>query len=513
MTDRIELEDGSGSWLFEDGSRAVWRYAGDTAWSFVVDWDNNGSFDDGDEASRVVDISVDRGREYKFMADGRGFKYPKVGKANIILDNYDGRYDPYNSAGALYGNLLPGRRFKLVAHDNANTVSYDVMHGKLEDIQTMSGRNKYATIKCQGDLARLRDYDYDADLYADKDADDLILQILTDIGWVADGLGYSIDSSPLDVVDYWWCTDKTALKAVEEICDSVLGTFFVARDGTFTFYNRHHTYTSGTTLSQDELRKSIKMPMPWETVKNYIRVRAYPRSLSGSVHTLWTIMDTPYVAPGETVEFWAENLYENEAVPANYVTLTKTTDYTANSASDGGGADMTDDLTVVDTQFATTRKIAVTNDHATDVAYLTLLQSRGYPITSRPTTVIKENSTSQGTYGKKKFVLENEWLQDSNRANDLALYLTAALASPEPYPEVIIEGRPDIQFGIDLFDQETLDISELGISGDYLVGAIRHRWTAGKGATTTIRFEPVFDYTSNYWIFTTEVGVSSILGY
>ena len=174
---------------------------------------------------------------------------------------------------------------------------------------------------------------------------------------------------------------------------------------------------------------------------------------------------------------------------------------------------MTDDLTVVDTQFATTRKIAVTNDHASDVAYLTVLQSRGYPITSRPTTVIKENSTSQSTYGKKKFILNNEWLQDSNRANDIALYLRTSLAAPELYPEVIIEGRPDIQFGIDIFDQETLDISELGITGDYLVGAIRHRWTAGKGAVTTIRFEPVFDYASNYWVFTTKVGVSSILGF
>lgn len=507
----VLLETGSDNWLFEDGQEIWWRYSGDFAWSFVVDWDNDGMYEDRDEANRLVSVFVSRGRNYKFQSDGRGYEYPRVGRATITLDNYDRRYDPYNSGSPLYGNLLPGRRFKLIAIDQLNGISYDVIHGFLDDIKPISGNN-YVIIDCKDDLALFQDYDYEADLYEDKDVDDLILQILTDIGWIADGKSHSIDSSPLDVVSYWWCSDKSALKALEELCDAVLALFFIARDGTFKFYNRQHTHSSGTTLSQDELKKTIQLLQPWETVKNYIRVKSYPRSQLGSIQVLWTLVDTPYLSPGQTIEFWAENIYNAECVPASYVTLTKTTDYTANAEAGGGGADMTDDLTVVDTQFATTRKISITND-AADMAYLTLLQSRGYPITSQPTTIIQENATSQAKYGTKKFILNNEWLQDSNRADDLATFLQGSLADPEFFPEVILEGRNDIQFGMDLFDQETLDISELGISGDYMIGNIEHRWSAGSGVETTIKFEAVSSYSDDYWIFPAKVGVSSVFGY
>ena len=209
------------------------------------------------------------------------------------------------------------------------------MYGFIEDIQPISGGN-YVHIKCVDDLALFRDYDYDADLYTDEDLDALMLRILIDTGWVADGKSHSIDSSPSDVVSYWWCSDKTALKAIEELCDSVLGTFFIANDGEFKYYNRQHTYTSGMTIDQSELGKVIQLLQPWEVIKNYIRIKAYPRNALGSTQVLWTLEDIPYIAAGETIEFWAENLYGNENVPATFTAITKTTDYTANAAEAAG---------------------------------------------------------------------------------------------------------------------------------------------------------------------------------
>lgn len=508
ITYPILLEDGSGNWLFEDDRDFLWRYPGAFAWSFVVDWDDNGLYDNGNEDDRVVDLYVSRGREYKFKADGRGYEYPRIGRAVITLDNYDRKYDPFNTGSELYGNLLPGRRFKLTAVDWENSSSYEIMNGFIDDIQPASGIDK-VRLECKDDLGLLQDIDYEANLYTDKDISTLILQILTDSNWIEDGKSYSIDSSPLDSVGYWWCTNKSALKSIEELCDSILGLFFIARDGTFKFYNRQHSYVSGTTLSQDELLKTIQLLQPWETVKNYIKVQAYPRSQLGSIETLWTLIDVPFISPSKTMVFWAENFYNNEIVPASFDTLTKVTDYKANTQSDEGGTDITDDMTVVDTQFATKRKISITNNSAS-IAYIVLLQSRGYPITSQPITIIQENATSQNTYGIKKFVIDNEWLQDSNKADDLATYLQGSLGLPECFPEVIIEERSDIQFGIDIFDQETLDISELGISGNYTVGHIKHSWALGQGVVTKIKFESLFEYS---WVFPASIGVNTVFGY
>ena len=259
----ILLPSGSANWLFGDGTDIVWRYDSDIAWLFVVDWDNDGTFDnDEDEGNRVVSVSTVRGREYKFSGDGRGFSYPRIGRATITLDNYDGRYDPYNSGGALYGNLLPGRRFKLIFHDNVNGASHNVIYGFIEDIVPVSGTD-YVHMACVDDLALFRDFDLEADLLEGSDVAAIITAILTDMAWSP---ASSIDDIDSDVIDFWWATDISALRMLELLSDSVLGTFFIANDGEFKFYSRHHSYSSVTTLTSDNVLKRIELPQPWETV-------------------------------------------------------------------------------------------------------------------------------------------------------------------------------------------------------------------------------------------------------
>ena len=75
MTDEtypVLLESGSDNWLFEDDEIMLWRYSGDFAWTFSVDWTASDSYDN--EADRLVDIYISRGRDFKFKADGRGYE-------------------------------------------------------------------------------------------------------------------------------------------------------------------------------------------------------------------------------------------------------------------------------------------------------------------------------------------------------------------------------------------------------------------------------------------------------
>ncbi len=77
-----------------------------------IDWDGDGSYDQFNEASRVLAWSVDRGRDSIINPSGNGFTPYNIGRLIITLDNHDGRYDSWNTSSELYGNLMPGKKMQ-----------------------------------------------------------------------------------------------------------------------------------------------------------------------------------------------------------------------------------------------------------------------------------------------------------------------------------------------------------------------------------------------------------------
>ena len=79
----------------------------------VVDWNNDGDFDDthDDITDDIIDISWQRGRDYASQLSGNS----TAGKLTAKLLNTDGKYSPSNSSSVLTGNILPGRTVKLMA--------------------------------------------------------------------------------------------------------------------------------------------------------------------------------------------------------------------------------------------------------------------------------------------------------------------------------------------------------------------------------------------------------------
>ena len=88
-----------------------------------VDWNGDGSYDQFNEASRVLAWSVDRGRDSIINPSGNGFTPYNIGRLIVTLDNHDGRYDSWNTSSALYGNLMPGKKmqFRCRVCEYANT--------------------------------------------------------------------------------------------------------------------------------------------------------------------------------------------------------------------------------------------------------------------------------------------------------------------------------------------------------------------------------------------------------
>lgn len=478
-------------------------------WQLQVDWDGNGVYSDC-ERQRIRDVKVRRGREEFIKADGSGFESVRVGEVRVKLDNWDGRYDPYNTGSPIYPYVRPGVRCKLRVRDVSTGVYHDVLRGFVADVQPMSGDDERVILTAYDGIEFLKQQEIHDAIYENITVYAAINYLLTAAGWTD---AKSIEDNN-DQMPYWWTMDKKAWEAITDLCNGYLGRAFVAADGTIKFYSRHHTGVSETTITQDEIMKYIDVPQPWEVVRNKIYVTAYPRRLY-SVVEIWRLQDTVYVGPSESVEIWANYVYAGEYVPAiNVITPVATTDYLMNTLSDGTGTNLTANFSVAISAFSATAKLTITNN-GSQSGYITLLKLRGDALSSLNTvTILAEDAASQALYQIKTMQMEESLLQDANVAIDFANFLKGKLANPTAYPVIEILDRPSLQFSLDLFDTLTLTVAKKGINDDYDVSYIEHEFVgeAGQAVLTRIKLEVTEDL-SGYWVFPTQIGVTSVFGY
>jgi hypothetical protein len=485
-------------------------------WGIDVDWDNDGAYNGDNEGPYAVAFSCRRGRDgYLSISpdgDADGFEPVRVGTANLVLDNTSRRYDPYNTSSDLYPNVQAGRYIRVRAAYGG--VVYDIIHGRIKSI-TPSDNDGESTvsIEIEDGMRLLQNTDASVPIQSSVRIDEGITQILQDVNYPA-LFGANIETSD-DVMDYWWATKRAATE-LRDLAQAELGQFFIAADGKATFYSRHHTVGSMDSFTSSDFLKNIDVPMPAEVLRNYIKVYAKPRTLQAA-GVLWTLQDTPLIAAGGSLTIWATYRHSSSTdnVPALNVTApVAMTDYVMNSAADGSGTNLTGNFTVTLTDFGTTAKIVIANTGGSN-AYVTLMQVQGEAITSpSPSLLIEEDATSQAVYGKALLTLQSDWIQSTSLANDFANWLISYMPNPQKFLTVRMEARPDVQFGFDLFDQLNLTLTRLGVTNViYRVAAVEHRWmlSNGQAAITTLTLEPNNDL-SDYWQFTTEIGVTSIFG-
>ena len=488
-------------------------------WYVDVDWDNDGAFE-ADEAGRTQALTVRRGREGVIRSDGKGFERAHVGQAVLTLDNFDGRYDPLDTGSALYPNVLPGREVRIRKNDGATT--HAILRGNIEQIIPLGKRRGGLVRLVVADGWRwLRDRTVRKALQTSIRTDTALGHVLDSADWTAAwgrSLGVGSDTLP-----YWWADDQSAADAINDLNESEVGQFYVATSGSAVFTGRSALYNAAAAVNvtQSDLLDELLLPQPWEAVRNIIRVKCYPRTTQ-PVSELWRIFDTPLVNPGASLTVFAEMRskpmpfasfqYSSHPTPATGVTCAATTDYTANTASDGSGTDLTANFTVAVTVFGTTAKLVVTNTGA-QAGYVTLLRLRGQAIDAPEGTLIEVDGSAGSAYGPRALTLDLPWQQSVTSAVELATWLKSLFDDPLAFPTVQIEGRASLQFAYDLFTRVNLSVAALGISADYYIDHIEHAWqfATGEGVVTTWRLEPA-DSTA-YWKFTTTLGVSSRFAY
>lgn len=477
--------------------------------AFEVDWDNDGYYDGGNEAGKIYAVETSNGRINFLKGTGDGFEHIAVGKITLQMRNHTGRYNPYNTSSPLYGNLLPGRRFQFRIWDEVNEVYYPIMKGRIDDIRPSYGEIDLVTITMSNGVRQMQK-GVKTEVQSNIRYDDALTLLLADFED-----GSSIDTTVSETMPYWWASGESLFNEINDIVDAAMGMFNIAEDGLATYRSRVSSDSPLVELSGEDIEKEygIRSPSIWDAVKNRIRVYARARTTQTNVE-IGRISETLPLNAGQSKTIWIQFSFSgNEGVALSVTDPVATTDYTMFANSDGTGTNLTGNLSISITKFATSAKLILLNTGGTN-GFINLLKLRGNVIVADNYTYVEEEDLSSiEEYGEYEFNIQTDWLQDINTAQDEADILISRLATARQFPRVMVNPNPEKQFNLRIFALASLNVISKGISGEFRVGFIRHRSMDETLQTwqTEVFFEPnLLGNTSGTWVFPAIFGSTTV---
>ncbi len=231
-----------------------------------------------------------------------------------------------------------------------------------------------------------------------------------------------------------------AMSAAVDVADSCQGYIYIAKDGTFTYINRHTWSVGVSDFTFDETmierEDGIVVPSDLSSVFNDVSATAHPK-MGVAATVLCGIAGPQYVGPGETIELWLD--YRDPDNPDRLIgghtfttPLVEDTDYDARANADGSGLDLSTNLTVDVDPFAASALFTVTNTGATG-AYL--VNGAGTPLLQLRGTALYDNgpetrrSASVQSYGTRRFEADLKYQGDGAFAASVAQYIRARYES------------------------------------------------------------------------------------
>lgn len=501
-----------GTFRYGDGTKYGESPVVNQLWSVLIDWNGDGVFDHGNEAIHLTGMKIVRGRKFLLNQSGDGFEPTGIGTMTLHLNNYSGRFNPYNTHSPLYPYVRPGVRVVVRTRLPTSGVIYPVFTGQINDIIPISGSYEQVKILVQDGMKWLEGQSINLATQSNLRINEAIAQVLTASDWQ---WGSALDVSN-DTIAWFWSPDyMKSNELLHELASKYLGQFFIATDGSARFYNRHRVYSQAKLrIEQEQVFREIMLRTPWDVVRNQITVGCNPRAAQ-SLSVVWSLTTQPAIAAGSTYEVWGTFRVGGVEVPvSSHAAPTPTTDYLVNTLADGTGTNLTGSCTVSVTVFGSKARFRVTNNSASN-GFITRLQLRATPLTSNKATTDLVDATSRALYGPRVLNIDSVFLQNANLMNDIADALLMALKDALIYPTIKIIHRPEIQYTVDLFDIIDLVLPKLGIGGSHWLAHIEHTWLSesGQGTETIFTFEPVKINLAVIWRFDARIGNDTIFGF
>jgi len=528
-------------------------------YTLLVDWNNDGDFTDSNDdiTSDVLSLSWERGRDYASQLTGKSI----AGKLTATLINTGGKYSPSNTSSALTGQIFPGRSVRLQAGTGSFPYTFPVAfndgvrwQGKLDRILPAPSTTgtKTATLTAFGILGYLNQFEVDLASVTDRRTDVAIGDILDDLGW-DDADDRDLDTGQTTISRFWLRGQKgiAAMRLVEE---AEAGFVLESKSGQIAFESRFHrlTETASTTSQATFSDVSALFPYtfpvsfnfsdasgatytymaiaqtdPLATIVNHVEATARTFD-TASLAALWVHPETgsasPTLAPGQTKIFVAEYPNPdaaNNAMEVNaWTTPAATTDILANTASGGGGTNLTSDITIAATKTAERMEISLTNSATGSLVYLTKIQARGTAVSTKNPCIVRAiDATSKTKYGERKYVAKTKFIPTTSQAQDWCDYQLVLSASPTDVLTMTIPAGQSANLrqvlSRDISDRITVTATndaKLGISADFFIESEAHVVApGGQDHVTTWQLSPASGGYSQFWVLGTGVlGTSTV---
>lgn len=450
---------------------------GSVQWMFLVDWDNDGSFN-YNEASYMVDMETNRGQRYLVQPGGNGFETIQPGDGSITLENIGRRFDPDFVGGPLENKILPGRKFRLMVKDLTTGTVYDVMAGIIYDIPPITEVDRI--VFSLRESLFLLDRRITLDTIYRQNIKSAMYQLLVAASWPS-YFGMNLDDES-QYITLFAADNINALDTIINLGDACLGQLFTDASGKVIFYSRGHSTMDSIAIGQADCLKAIRRSQPWENLRNIVQVMAN-KKVKAPECAIWQNSGPITLAASSTVTF---------TVTYGAALSPRVWSISANSLANGTGFNRISSVTYTTTYYLGRITFIFTNAYAA-IVYITELVVLGKPVIDQPMMLSATNGASRAIYGDMVFNMDNPWLQSYNHAKYFANQLSDYLDAPQRTIEITIEQRPDLQYSFDLMDKIPFTAAKLfAATQDMFVGRIEHRWNnkTGQAVTTTLVLRP-----------------------
>ena len=330
-------------------------------------------------------------------------------------------------------------------------------------------------------------------------------------------------------------TGTPALTVLKHIAVSCYGGIFMKGDGTLVLQSRDTRGTGTAQFHYDETMSDLTTNASVDELVNNVRTTISPRTIDAAATTvIASTTGTPLsVGAGETLTIYLEyrdpddtqTLIGGTAV----VNATATTDYLGNAAVDGSGSNLTSDLTITTTAYASTAKLAIQNTGASTVYLVKIVDSVAVPFLQLRGKGIYQKAqqsfeaVSSKPYGDKMLTIDLEYQSNAENAQGYALTVEEGFndAKATQLDSILFNGNNSadlLQQALAREPGDVVDVSESTVGADQiqmLIQSIKLDVSEGPWITCTLGLSPGSAYAM--WLLgtdgRTELGETTVLGW
>ena len=477
-----------------------------------------------------------------FTATATDFTLANSGATDVNVDDVSVKTCP-----TYYNRLKRGVLVRLKATYNDTT--YTLWNGHIINTTVQPGayHSRFVTLECEDPMVELLDSEYMPALQTNVTTDVALATVFDTATlvypykhayWVLGFGGYSeLDSSTtlFNHVNTSFETGKTTLIYVGDNADKGLGVsaqgflrdivaaeaggrfWWDGRNAYFVFHNRHHDLSNTTivaTFTSADFEDA--QSMYGKDLVNDVTVNFEPRSVGTAGSVLWSDSSVPFlVGDGEQRRVSAR--YNNPNAPGSrcggqdMIPMSATTDYIANSASDGTGTNLTDNVALSVTYNASSAEIVINNDSGYvgyhQPFYITFLQVRGTPLTVHEAAFANAfDGQSQIDNGVVKKEYNLRAINDLDTAQQFANWWIGRYKNPLSRFESVsftTSKNDDMQgYALSLKVADKIAVSDTftGHSGNYVIVGEQHSLEAGEDMLHKVTWVLKLDLKAIGWV-------------